>query len=648
LRRDTPLWLDAAIALLLFVGAATGGLSYWKCAAAAGQPFYYQNYFEPAVMIACGKGFVVARPQVPAMVPFLWRQVDRFSCDAIAADAPLGTDDMFQQGSWRYLMLAVGFTWRLFGVSWSALGPLFAVLFGAAIASVYAVFRLGMGPVLALIGALVLRFSALHLKYFLVLRDYTKAPFTLVLILLLGLLVTRRATWRTVLSIAAAYGAILGVGYGFRTDFVSDFPPFFVTLFLFLDGGLFRNMRLKLAAGALCVAAFMASGWPVVSSLDRSRPGCQWHVVVLGFASQFSGPLGVEAAPYDVNREYLDEFAYSTVTSYAARVHPNIGHIEYCENAYGAATRAYLIDIARRFPADVIVRAYASALRMVELPFAERPDDDDPGGNPPAHDTGYGFGLALVVVAIVVATAGNMRAGLFLAFFVLYFGGLPALQFDARHFFHLEFITWWAAGFLVQTAIGQVPRMMQQRSWLTTAASVARAAVVPAGCLAILVTTLWAARAYQQAAARSLLGSYLAAPRTEIALTPTAGQLQAPVRVSPHTDPETADFVVVDINGSRCGAHPTVAFRYADTARRAYSRVFHVARAEDPGLTHIFMPIYEGFGGVEFSDSPSGCVEGVYRVREPAQFPLLLEVMLRPGWRRAPLYQRLTEFGIRN
>ena len=101
---------------------------------------------------------------------------------------------------------------------------------------------------------------------------------------------------------------------------MSDFPPFFVTLFLFLDGGLFRNMRLKLAAAALCVAAFMASGWPVVSSLDRSRPGCQWHVVILGFASQFSGPLGVEAAPYDVNREYLDEFAYSTVTSYAARV----------------------------------------------------------------------------------------------------------------------------------------------------------------------------------------------------------------------------------------------------------------------------------------------------------------------------------------
>ena len=645
LRGDTPLWLDASIALLLFIGAATGGLSYWKRAAAAGQPFYYQNYFEPAVMIGCGKGFVVARPQVPAMVPFLRQQVDHFSCAAIPPDAPLTADEVFQQGSWRYLMLSVGYTWRLFGVSWSALGPLFAVLFGAAIASVYAVFRLGMGPVLALIGALVLRFSALHLKYFLVLRDYTKAPFTLVLIFLLGLLVTRRATWRAVLSISVAYGVVLGAGYGFRTDFMADVPPFFVTLFLFLDGGVLRNMRLKLAAAALCLATFMVSASPVLTSLDRSRPGCQWHVVVLGFANRFSGPLGVEPAPYDVNREYLDEFAYTTVTSYAARVHPGIGHIEYCEAGYGAATGAYLIDVIRRFPADAIVRACASVLRIVELPFAERPEGDEPGGDP-AHEAGHGMGLALVVAAVLVAMAGNMRAGLFLLFFLLYFGGLPALQFDARHFFHFEFITWWAAGFLVQTAIDHVPRWMRQRSWQTAAASAARASVVLAGCFAVLMTSLWVARAYQQTAARSLLGSYLAAPRVEVESRPASGESEVPVRVSPHTDPETADFVAVDINGSQCGAHPTVAFRYADAARRAYSRVFHVERSGDPGLTHIFMPIYDGFGGLEFSDSPSGCVEGVYRVREPAQFPLLLEVMLRPGWRRAPLYQRLRSGGF--
>ncbi len=102
---------------------------------------------------------------------------------------------------------------------------------------------------------------------------------------------------------------------------------------------------------------------------------------------------------------------------------------------------------------------------------------------------------------------------------------------------------------------------------------------------------------------------------------------------------------MVDLDASRCGAHATVAFRY-DEKNRAYGRVFSVPRdANARGLTHIFMPIYDGFERLEFSDAPPGCVDGVYRVREPERFPLLLEVMLRPGWRRAPLYQRLHAAG---
>ena len=641
-RSRTPLLIDGAIALLLFVGAAIGGLSYWKGAVANGQPFYYQNYFEPAVMLACGKGLVVARPQVPAMVPFLWRQTDRFSCDAIGPDAPLGTDDMFQLGSWRYLMLAVGSTWRVFGVSWSALGPLFAVLFGATIASVYAVFRLGMGPILAVAGSLLLSVSELHLAYLPVLRDYAKAPFTLILIFLLGLLVKQRVTWRSLIGIAAAYGVTLGVGFGFRTDFLADFLPFFVVVALFLDGGVLRNVPAKIAAGAVCVAMFMAAAWPVISTLDKSRPGCQWHVVLLGFANQFSEPLGVEPAPYDVNREYLDEYAYTTVTSYAGRVQPGVGHIEFCEARYGVATRAYVMDVVTRFPADVIVRAYASILRIVELPFIGRGSDDENGQRPPRR-AADGTGLALVVAALALAMAANMRAGAFLLFFVLYFCGLPAVQYDARHFFHLEFVAWWAAGFLLQSAFTQLRLLMQQHGWRAAAAPVARTAAVLTGCLAVLVLALDAARAYQQAAAQSLLARYLASGREQLPLAQVLSPgSEVAIRVSPHADPETADFIAVDLNGSRCGARTTVAFRYDQKSRRAYSRVFEVPRDEaSRGLTHIFMPIYDGFERLEFSDAPPGCVDGVSRVREPGQFPLLLEVMLRPGWRRAPLYQRL-------
>jgi hypothetical protein len=621
--------VDAAIALLLFAAAGIGSFIYWKRTYAPHQPFYYQNYFEPAVMVGCGKGFLVARPQVPAMVPFLWRQAESFSCDAIPANAPLGTDDMYQFGSWRYLMLTVGYTWRLFGVSWSALGPLFGILFGASTAALYAIFRLGMGRVLSTTAAVALCFSEYQLAYYSILRDYTKAPFTLLLFFLLGVLVTRRLSWKGVVAVAAAYGAVAGVGYGFRTDLIADLPPFVFVLFAFLAGGVAANLRLKAVAAAACVAAFLVAAWPVLSTLDRARAGCQWHVVALGFAKQFDEPLGIEPAPYEASREYLDEWLYTTVTSYAGRVHPGIGHIEFCEQQYGAATREYLGDIARRFPADIVVRAYASVLRVVELPFSRRPGNDDPRPDP--HHERYHLGLAAVAVAIVAATAADVRVGLFLLFFVLFFCGMPGTQFDARHFFHLEFVPWFAAGFLVQGVF--------DRSWPGSVAW-RRSAVLLACCVLGLIALLYSARLYQQPIVRSLLAGYAAAPRE-----PVAGDARTesygPVRVAPHTDPETADFVSVDIDRSRCGPHGSATFEY-EPARRGYSRVFDIGR-DDPsvGITQIFMPIYDGFARLAFADAPAGCVAGVYRVRDPQQFGLLVEAVLRPGWKRAPLYQRL-------
>ncbi|PYR42928.1 MAG: hypothetical protein DMF93_04430 [Acidobacteria bacterium] len=434
-RRPLSLVVDGLIIAALFAGTAVWGFRYWTRVSVNGQPFYYQLYFEPAVMVACGKGFVVARPQVPEMVAFLQQRVDRFSCDAITPQTALGTEEVFQQGPWLYLMLTVGWAWRLLGVSWSALGPLFAAMFGTTIAAAYLIFRLGVGPLLAAIGAAGLSTSRIHLKFLPILRDYAKAP-----------------------TIAALYGATLGIGYGFRTDFLAYIPSFFVTLALFAPGGLLRNLQIKAAAAAVCVAAFLLAAWPAISTLAASKPGCQWHVVILGFARQFDRPLGVESAPYEVGREYLDEWAYTTVTSYAARAHPGIGHIEYCEVAYGGATRAYLLDVAKRFPADLIVRAYGSVLRIVELPFlpVEGWYADD---RPLDWNAGHGSGLVIVLAAALVAAAIDRRIGLFVIFVLIYFGGLPAIQFSERHFFHFEFITWFAALFLVQTAMTDAPAL---------------------------------------------------------------------------------------------------------------------------------------------------------------------------------------------
>jgi hypothetical protein len=642
--RSAPLWLDCLIAVLLFGAAGVWGAVSWKRSVANGQPFYYQLYFEPAVMIACGKGFVVTEPQVPVVVPFLRKQVDRFRC----ADIPpveMRSAQTLTQGPWRYLMTAVGWTWRLFGVSWSAMAPLFGTLFGAMVVAAYAVFRLGAGPLLAVLCSWGIAVSSLHLAYLPSLRDYAKAPFTLILIFLLGLLVLRKATWKGTLAVSAAYGAVLGVGYGFRTDFLAEIPPFVLALAVFLKGGISRNLRLKASAAALFAVMFFATGWPIVLSVYRSF-GCQWHTVLLGFAQDFTRPLDLERPPYELSRQYLDEFAYTSVTSYAGRVRPGIGHIEYCTPRYEAAVSGLLRDLVRHFPADIVVRAYASILRIVELPFTWWYPAPAPTGGlddqPPNPHAGHGAGLVLMVLTVGLISGVSVRLGVFLVLFLLYFAGYPAIQFDARNYFHFEFVTWWTAAFLLQTAVSD---------WRAPAKAQPPRAVVPPALRALavvgfsaagMIVLLWTARLYQGVVVRSLFETYLVAPRNEIPFREALSEAVVPVMPPPaRTDPETADFLDVSLNAWRCRPDSSVSFRYADAVRKDYGRVFTVPRVEDRReLTHIFMPVYDGFQGIVFSDASPGCIDGVYRLRTEGQ-PLLLETVLSPGWQKAPLYQRL-------
>jgi hypothetical protein len=646
--RSVPLRVDVMIGVLLFVTAAAWSAASWKRAVAHGQPFYYQHYFEPAVMIACGKGFVVSQPPLPAVSAFLQQRVDRFSCDAIPAGANLGTEGLYQ-APWRYLMFGVGLSWRVLGVSWSGLGPLFGTLFGATITAAYAIFRLGMSPLLGVLGSYALSVSSLHLINLPQLRDYAKAPFTLILVCLLGVLVTRRATWKGILTVSAVYGAVLGVGYGVRTDFLANIPPFFLALAGFLEGGVFKNLRLKAAAGAVCAAVFLFVAWPIVSSVYRSG-GCQWHTVILGLARQFSDPLGIEDAPYDANREYLDDYAYVNVTSSAARMRPGVGHIEYCQHEYDQVTARYLFDVVRHFPADMVVRAYASTLRIVELPFAPRLMLDVATGEPKFdYNRGHGVGLVAVVAALALAMAASWRIGLFLVFFLLYFGAYPALQFDPRHFFHLEFIAWWAFGFILQCAVADVWPLVQNARWEVVRRDTLRAALPLSGCAVALAAILWAARLYQQVEVRTFLQQYIDAPKDDVPVdeATSANSLRF-LRMAPQTDPETADFLEVDVNGWRCADRSTVTFRYGvDMAtRKAFSRMFRVDHRDTAhDVTRIFMPVYDRFQGIDFSDSRSGCVDGVYRLPDVKQ-PLLLEVILTPGWQNAPLYQRLKGTGV--
>ena len=119
-------------------------------------------------MWACGRGWVnPAEGLCAALDTFLHPPmntgapppIDQFDCSQLPADFP--TAPMLHvHNRHLYLLLAIAFCWRIFGVAWSSLTPLYGLLFGIAMLAAYGIFRLAMRRSLALFCALMLMLSS--------------------------------------------------------------------------------------------------------------------------------------------------------------------------------------------------------------------------------------------------------------------------------------------------------------------------------------------------------------------------------------------------------------------------------------------------------------------------------------------------------
>ncbi|NIA16196.1 MAG: hypothetical protein GWP08_19205, partial [Nitrospiraceae bacterium] len=155
----TRRFADARIALVLFACAAVTGMTYvsnW-----GGTAYFYQRLFGPAVMFACGRGYVNPDlTQAPELAGFLHVEdefnagrapdVDAFSPDALPQNLDTVPLNAIQRRQ-RYLIGAVALVWAWLGVSWPALAPLYGLLYAASVTAAYGLFRLGMRRVFAVV-----------------------------------------------------------------------------------------------------------------------------------------------------------------------------------------------------------------------------------------------------------------------------------------------------------------------------------------------------------------------------------------------------------------------------------------------------------------------------------------------------------------
>ena len=183
IRPKTGFWAGVVLAVFGFVIA----VQYLGAFRATGQVNdFAQVYFSAAVARACGHGFSdIDASQSPALADFLASRRDAITCADLAGVDRFGPPSL-TQGLYRYLMETVAAVWRVRGISWSGLWPVFGVAYAASLLAVYGLCRLGMGIAVATSMTLLFSVSAIHLSHVVLLRDYAKAPFILTLMLIVA------------------------------------------------------------------------------------------------------------------------------------------------------------------------------------------------------------------------------------------------------------------------------------------------------------------------------------------------------------------------------------------------------------------------------------------------------------------------------
>lgn len=644
------LWPDVAIALAIFAFSAFWGARF--VASGVVPPQFYQSNFAPAVMEACGKGFVLPNQlaDIPSLSDFLSLKQQSFSCANIPSQFKQKSLLNLQASS-RYLMGAVAMVWRWTDVTWHALLFLYGALYGVSCAAVYGVFRLGMGKSLAAGFATILVFSSLQLNNLPHLRDYAKAPFIITTVLLLGWLVKYSLTSRKTALLAGLLGMVLGVGFGFRMDLLIFVPATVFTLAVFTPRGLTHDVGARLCAIGAFAATFVATGWPIITAMASG--GNTPHAILLGLMSHFDPYIGVApSSVYELGYLYNDTYVNYFVDSYAQRILDERSPVVLATKAYDYAGMLYYLEIVRNFPADIATRFFAAVLKVMQIGAPER-----------VALVNSVFPMLAVACILCVATV-SFRIALFLCFVLLYLCGYPSLQFGIRHYFHLQFVSLFFVGTLAQFIVRYgCPKILNlkitdisinQQSLKSLFPPKSLFGVAGIGLAALsFVVLVFLLRLFQQAHAESLLDSYakLLPESSEFSATridESTIRLRSNETISHYRAGERArtDYWLLELDGTLCRQKSvpiTIQYEFTNAFENFSRPVVLEVDKKVRYLFHTYSTDKSFFSGVDIGMDNLDCVAAFGRAVGFENFPLLMNLTFHPDWKSERLYQTIDQ-----
>jgi hypothetical protein len=680
--------LDAVLVLLLAGAGAKVGADYHAASTSPQlRPDFYQTEFGPAVMQACGHGFVNPVPNaLPALTQFITQERTTFDCAELPRDLKLAQLTSFQ-ATFRYMMYVVAVYWKATRVSWDHLEPIFGAIHGVVVGLSYLAFRVVLARTLAVPLGLAIAFSPAQLSILPYLRDSNKTPFFMADALIVLLVWTRPLTTRTILLLCGLFGVVAGIGVGFRPDVVVWFPMLAIALFCARHESLRRRLRATAVGLAVSLGAFVLFGWPI---LAQYRSGSNFgHVAILGLTKPFDVSLGVQGGPYTRGFDYTDAYVRFEVNSYARRVHGYSGVLFMMTTDYERYASKYFSEMVRTFPADIATRLAATVAKVLNLAFWRSSYDRDAGIDRVSYlrtgvtlrnsilgaMDGWGFYIALAACALLAARGFALGCGF--AATVLFLAGLPVLQFHLRHFSHLEFVGLFSLGLVIQIVATTTWRAVRRdprdaAPWPPWRPALVRVAVCLGVLVLVSIVSIRVLRAHQQSSVTRLIDAYNA---EAVEVVPSSIQpseagrvLVVPqgVPVPDRANPETRvgvydDYLVVDLSDACDAMSLTMRIKYeSNIAFINFTRDVPVKLwpAREYGHIRLFVPVYQfidsrtkldraiRFQGLEFSRADLPCLAGLKRVPDSATAPLWLDLLLTRTWKDRPLYQTFADHAV--
>lgn len=402
---------EAKILIALFfisLIVATTKIYSWSTA-----PHFYQTFFSPAIMVACDRAYTDLVPlgnSLPAK--FLNNQVDSLSCSDLPQNLSI-SDGISGGQQWFYLMQFTGNLWKITGINWKVMDCAVAVFFALTILITFKLLLLVSSKRIAVILSLIFALYSTHLDFLSSLRDYSKVPFILSIILIMAITLVNKVKWSSAAYLAFAAGSLLAIGYGFRADVGLLLPICLMFYVLRLKSESCQDFAKRGLALLAFVVGFVAFMSPLYE-IFREKGTCSYHFGLLGLADIFYAKLGlVRPEAYSILHEYNDRSAAFLVASYADRILNFKGIIFICGSLYDQISRDLFIKFIEYFPLDFYRKA-------IKSPFVI-------------------FGMFIVPLLIYIPIVWSKSKRLCVAFYlvVLYLCFTSIIQFDLRHNFYL-------------------------------------------------------------------------------------------------------------------------------------------------------------------------------------------------------------------